>query len=105
MATFRDTKTRSFTPEKIGRWFVGVGRRHPVTMRKASFKTLSMRRECAMRHQTGAQYSAVEQTKDRAAVRSDLVPSLLPKLASRLRSVTQVASFFAQCLEMVSVRE
>ena len=27
-----------------GRWSVGVGRRHPVTMRKASFKTLSMRR-------------------------------------------------------------
>ena len=27
-----------------GRWSVGVGRRHPVTMRKASFKTLLMRR-------------------------------------------------------------
>ena len=31
-------------PESTGRWSVGVGRRHPVTMRKASFKTLSMRR-------------------------------------------------------------
>ena len=28
----------------IGRWSVAVGRRHSVTMRKASFKTLSMRR-------------------------------------------------------------
>ena len=27
-----------------GRWSVGVGCRHPVTMRKALFKTLSMRR-------------------------------------------------------------
>ena len=31
-------------PESTGRWSVGVGRRHPVTMHKASFKTLSMRR-------------------------------------------------------------
>ena len=31
-------------PESTGRWSVGVKRRHPVTMRKASFKTLSMRR-------------------------------------------------------------
>ena len=30
-------------PESMGRWFVGVGCRHPVTMHKASFKTLSMR--------------------------------------------------------------
>ena len=30
--------------ESMGRWSVGVGCRHPVTMRKASFKTLSMRR-------------------------------------------------------------
>ena len=28
----------------IGRWSVGVGRRHSVIMRKASFKTLSIRR-------------------------------------------------------------
>ena len=31
-------------PESIGRWSVGVGRRYPVTLRKTSFKTLSMRR-------------------------------------------------------------
>ena len=31
-------------PESMDRWSVGVGRRHPVTMRKASCKTLSMRR-------------------------------------------------------------
>ena len=31
-------------PESTGRRSVEVGRRHPITMRKASFKTLSMRR-------------------------------------------------------------
>ena len=46
--------------EGISRWSVSVGRRHPVTMRKASFKTLLMRRVCALRHQTGAQYLAVD---------------------------------------------
>ena len=47
-------------PEKTSRLSVGVGRRHPVTMRKASLRTLSIRRVCALRHQAGAQYSAVE---------------------------------------------
>ena len=47
-------------PERTERLSVGVGRRHPVTMRKASLKMLSMRRVCALRHQAGARYSAVE---------------------------------------------
>ena len=47
-------------PESTGRYSNGVGRRHPETMRIALFKTLSMRRVCALRHHTGAQYSAVE---------------------------------------------
>ena len=46
--------------ERTGKLSVGVGRRHPVTMRKASLRTLSMRRVCALRHQAGAQYSAVK---------------------------------------------
>ena len=46
-------------PESTGKWSVGVGRRHPVTMLKASFKTLSMRRVWAATPE-GAQYSAVE---------------------------------------------
>ena len=41
--------------KRIGRWSVGVGGRHPVAMRKASFKTLSTVRVCALRHQSGAQ--------------------------------------------------
>ena len=61
-----------------------------MTMRKASFKTLSMKRVCALRHQTGAQYSAAAKTKDSAAVRSVLAPAPHPQPASRLRSVTRV---------------
>ena len=44
----------------LDRWSVEVGRRHPVTMRKAPYKTLSMRRVLTLPHQAGAQYSAVE---------------------------------------------
>ena len=47
-------------PESTERLSVGVGRMHSMTMRKASLRTLSMRRVCALRHQAGAQYSAVE---------------------------------------------
>ena len=47
-------------PERTGRLSAGVGRRHLVTMRKATLRTLLMRRVCALQHQAGAQYSAVE---------------------------------------------
>ena len=42
-------------PESMGKWSIGVKRRLSATMRKASYRTLSMRRD-----QTGAQYTAVE---------------------------------------------
>ena len=47
-------------PERTGRLSVGVGRRHPVTMHKASLRTLSMRRVCTLQQQAGAQFSEVE---------------------------------------------
>jgi len=47
-------------PARIGRLFADVGRRHPVTIRRASLMAGLMRRVWALRHQTGAQYSAVE---------------------------------------------
>ena len=52
-----------------------------------------MRRVCAVRHQTCAQYSAVEYTRDRAAVRSVLAPAPQPEPASRLISATRGVSF------------
>jgi len=54
-------------PARTGRLPTGVGRRHPVTIRKASLLAGSMRRVWALRHWTGAQYSAVEWTRTRAA--------------------------------------
>jgi len=57
-------------PARVGRLSAGVGRRHPVTIRKAS-----MRRIRALRHQTGAQYSAVERTKARVAIRRVVAPA------------------------------
>ena len=76
-------------PERTGRLFVRSGRRHPVTMRKASLRTLSMRRVCTLRHQAGAQYS--EDAADELARRQALlVPSAIPYtlclLISRIHS-------------------
>ena len=76
-------------PARTGKSSVGVGRKHPVTM-------LSMRRVCVHRHQTGAQYSAVEQTKERAEMRNVLASASHPDPANRLNSTTRVVSFCAK---------
>ena len=60
------------------RMSVGVKRRHLVTMRKVSLSTLSMSRVCALRHQAGAHYSAVEWIRDKAAVHNVLAPAPHP---------------------------
>ena len=80
-------------PERSGRLSVRVGRRHPVTMHKASLRTLSVRRVCALRHQAGAQYSAVEWIRDKAAVHNVLEPAPNPEPAGRLSRETRVDSF------------
>ena len=79
-------------PERTGRLSVGVGRRHPVTMRKASLKALSMRRVFALCHHAGAQYLAVE-IRDEAAVRNVLAPAPHTEPESRLSSETRMDSF------------
>jgi len=76
-------------PARVGRLSAGVGRRHPVAVRKASFMTGSVRRVWALRHQTGAQYSAVEWTRARVAVRRIVAPAPQSEPASRLRSATR----------------
>ena len=76
-----------------GRMSVGVRRWHLVTMRKASLRTLSMRQVCPLRHQAGAQYSAVELIMDNAAERNVLPPAPHPEPESRLSSETRVDSF------------
>ena len=49
-------------PARTGKYSVGIGRKHPVTMRKASLRIENAVNEASMRtqHQTGAQYSTVE---------------------------------------------
>ena len=49
VATWRRSSA-GWMPERTGRLSVGVGRRHPVTMRKRSLRALSMRRVSALRH-------------------------------------------------------
>ena len=71
-----------------------MGSRDSVTISKALFKTPSMRRVSALRHQTGSQYSAVEQAKDRAAARNALALAPHSEPASRLSSVTRIHIFF-----------
>ena len=54
VATWRRSSA-GWVPERTGRLSVGVRRRHPVTIRKESLRTLSKRRVCALGYQAGAQ--------------------------------------------------
>ena len=92
-------------PARFGRLSAGVGHSHPVTMRRASLMAGSTRRVWALRHQTRAQYSIVECTRARVAVRSVVAPAPQPEPASRLRSVTGDVSFLqsdSRCRRYVS---
>ena len=72
---------------RIGRLSAGVGRRDPVTNRKALLMAGSIRRLRALRHQTGMQYSAVKSTRARVAVHRVVAPTPQPEPARRLRVV------------------
>jgi len=96
-----------YMPARMGRLSAGLGLRHPVTIRKASLMAGSMRRVSALRHQTGAQYSAVECTRTRAAIRNVVALAPQPEPASRLRSATRDVSFLrsdSRCRRYVSDR-
>ena len=88
-------------PARIGRLSAGAGRKHPVTIHKASL----MRRVWALWHQTGAQYSAVECTRARVAVRNNLDTAPQTEPASHLKSATCDVSFLqsdSRCQRYVS---
>ena len=92
-------------PARMGRLSASVGRRHPVTIRKVPLMRGSMRRVWALRHQTGAQYSAVEFTRARVAIRRVVAPAPQPEPASRLRSATRYVRFLridSRCRRYVS---
>jgi len=78
---------------RIGRLSTGVGRRHLVTIRKASLMAGSIRRVWALRHQAEAQYSAVECTRARVAIRRIYAPAPQPEPESRLSSAMRDVSF------------
>ena len=48
---------------------------------------------CSLQHQTGAQYIAVECTRDKVLVRNVVAPAPQPEPANRLKSVTRDVSF------------
>ena len=62
-------------PVRMGRLFASVGRGHPVAICKASLMAWSVKRVWSLRNQTGAQYSAVEYTRARVAVRNVAAPT------------------------------
>ena len=82
-----------WVPARIGSMSAGVGRRYPVTIRKASLMLRSMRRVSALQHRTGAQYSAVESARNGVAVCNFVVPTSQPEPASRLKSAMRDVNF------------
>ena len=72
-------------PERIVRLSAGSACRHSVTIRMASLMAGSMRQVWALRHQTRAQYYAVECTRAGLAVRRVVSPAAQPEPASHLR--------------------
>jgi len=80
-------------PARVVRLSTDVGRRHAVTVGKASLIVVSMRLVWVLRHQTGAQHSAVECTNARVDIRRVVAPAPQPEPASRFRSPTRDVSF------------
>jgi len=78
---------------RTGRLSAGAEHRHLVTICKALLMAGSMRMVCGLRHQTGAQYSAVEWTRANAAVCSVVAPVQQLEPASNLKSATYDVSF------------
>jgi len=92
-------------PARIGRLSAGLGRRHPVTIYKASLIKGSTKRVWALRHHTGAQCSAVECTSAGLAIRRFVAPAPQPEPASRLRRATRDVSILrsdSRCRWIVS---
>ena len=90
---------------RIGRLTAGVGRRHPVTIRKASLMAGSIRRVWALRHKTSTQHYAAECTRIRVAIRRVVAPAPQPEPASRFRRATRDVSFLwsdSRCRRYVS---
>ena len=60
-------------PARIGSWFTGVVRRHPEMVIRVLLRAASSFLTWELRHQTGAQHSAAESTRDWVEIRSVFV--------------------------------
>ena len=88
-------------PARTGKSSVDVGRKHPVTIIKASSRILSMRRACELRHQTGAVLSCgVDQGKSRDA--QCLGTCILSGSRKSSQQRDSGGELFAQSLEVVT---
>ena len=81
-------------PDRMGKKEEGVLRRQPVITRIDSFKGTSMSFVCALRHHTGAQYSAGADVSAKPEVLRALKEAPQPTPASRLMSATRDEAFF-----------
>ena len=90
-------------PARTGSWLVGVARRHPETVRSAVLRAASSFLAWGLRLQTGAQYSAVENTKASVEMRSVFVEAPHVVLARRrinaARAVVFPLALFRCCLK------
>ena len=87
-------------PARIGRLSAGIKCRHPVTI----CKVLLIRQVWTLRHQTGAQYSAVECNRSRMTVCRVVGLAPQPEPVNRLRSATRDVSFL-QVTQVLAIRE
>jgi len=97
--------TAGCLPMRIGRLSTGVGRRHPVTIRKASLMARSIKRVRALQRQTRAQHSAVECISARVAVSRVFAEAPQSEPANCLRNSTRDVSFLrsdSRCRRYVS---
>ena len=67
-------------PQRKASWFVGVARRHLETVHRAVLRAVSSLFTWGLRHQTGAQYSALENTRASVEMRSVFLeaPHVMP---------------------------
>ena len=69
---------------------------------KASLMVGSMRRVWVLRHQTGAQYSAVQRTRARVAVRNVVAPACFFSVTDQnvFKMTEQIKSFRSECFKI-----
>ena len=90
---------------RMNRLSAGVERRHPVTIRKEPLMAGLMRWVWELRHPAGGQYSAVDWTRVKVAVRNVVATAPQPEPARRLKFATRNVNFLlsdSRCKRYVS---